>query len=225
MHEPGVGYLGGVDVPAFLADDENALASAAPTVRVGVVRRPTLSFGVGHRPDPAVQARAAERGWGLAGRRSGGTSLYHAPGDLVWSIVLPRRDARVGRDYAHAYVRLGAGLVDWLAGLGVTSAWELASDAFPPYCLLNGLGRTLRVSGRAVAGAAQHATRSGMLHHGGVSVSLDETALTAVFDLPDDVLAADLAGLRTFGVSETSERLARGLTAALERFVAAPATR
>lgn len=220
MGPSATGDVGAVDVEAFVADDERCLASAVPAARVGVVRRPALSFGVGHRPAAAVQARARQRGWELVARRSGGTGLYHAPGDLVWSIVLPRTDPRVGRDYARAYGRLGRALSEWLERRGLPARWAPASGAMPPYCLLNGLGQTLQVDGRALAGAAQHTTRSAMLHHGVVCGTLDPEAIASVFDAPRALVEAHLTGVRALGLGEPPDRLAAELATLLERFAA-----
>jgi lipoate-protein ligase A len=214
------GYAGPVDVAGFVAEDERGLETAAPVARVGVVRAPALSFGVGHRPTPTTQGRAHQRGWAWVARRSGGTSLYHAPGDLVWSIVLPRADPRVGRDYVGAYDRLGSGLVRWLSARGITGAWAPASNALPSYCLLNGRGRTLQVGGRALAGAAQHVTRLAMLHHGVVCASVDEEAIASVFDVPRERVAAGLTGVRALGLDDAPEALASELADHLRRFVA-----
>lgn len=215
------GYVGTVDVAEFVADDERGLEAAAPVARVGVVRDPAVSFGIGHRPSPGTWTRGHARGWTFVPRRSGGTSLYHAPGDLVWSIILPRTDPRVGPDYARTYGRLGQGLVRWLSDRGASGAWEPASDAFPPYCLLNGRGQTLQHDGRALAGAAQHATRVGLLHHGVVCSALDQDAIASVFDLPPAVVAAGLTGVREVGLTDPPARMARDLADRLERFVAA----
>lgn len=222
MPRESTGFVGEVDVGAFVAEDERQLAAALPAVRVGVVSDPALSLGVsqGHVRREADAAQA--RGWGVVRRPSGGVGLYHAAGDLVWSIVLPRSDPRVGRDFTRAYARLGAGVTEFLTELGVVAAWRRASDVAPSYCLLSGWGETLQVEGRAIAGAAQHATRSALLHHGVVCVRLDPAAIAAVFDVPRDTLVAHLTGLRALGVDAPAERLARQLTGHLERATIGP---
>lgn len=222
MADPAPGYVGSVDVGAFVAEDERRLAAGRPVARVGVVSDAALSLGVAQRTPPRVIDAAQARGWGVVRRATGGVGLYHAPGDLVWSIVLPRTDPRVGRDFPRAFARLGEGVTQFLGEFGVPATWRPASSAVPSYCLTSGFGATVQVDGRAVAGAAQHATRAALLHHGVVCVRLDAVAIAEVFDAPRDTVLRHLTGLRTLGVTAASPELARALIGQLERFAIGP---
>ena len=83
-------------------------------------------------------------------RSTGGLGLWHAAGDLVWSLVLPRSDPRVGNDFLKAYRRLGAAAVQLLAGLGVSATWRLPNGPrTASTCLLSGRGEVLTVDERA----------------------------------------------------------------------------
>lgn len=216
------GYVGLVDVGAFVAEDERRLAAGRPTFRVGVVSDPALSLGVSQSKSRHESVAAQARGWAVVRRSTGGVGLYHAPGDLVWSWVLPRTDRRIGRDYPRAFARLGEAVTQFLSELGVSAVWAPAASAVSSYCLASGFGATLQVDGRAVAGAAQHATRAALLHHGVVCVCLDPAAIAEVFDAPRDAIVRYLTGLRTLGVGSASPELARTLAGHFERFVAGP---
>jgi lipoate-protein ligase A len=184
----GDGSEGAVDAADHLACDEALLAAGAPAVRVASVRGPIVSLGVGQPPDPAAAVRARALGIPVVRRRSGGTGLLHLDGDLVWSVVLPRDDPRVGTDYARAYARLGEAVTLALDDLGIAARWTPAAGTSETYCLLAARGHVLAVGARAIAGAAQHVTRHALLHHGTVNVHLDRRRLERLFDVPLDAL-------------------------------------
>ena len=166
-----------------LAKDEAALAAARPVVRVARVSAPALSLGIGQRPSVASARRARALGLPVLRRSTGGTGVLLGDGDVVWSVVLPRNDPRVGRDFVHAYGRFGHGVVRTLATFGVEAVWGPALGLSEEYCFLGSRGCALTVSGRVLGGAAQHATRGAVLHHGVLPLSIDRQRLEAVFGL------------------------------------------
>src|SRR5208282_5648586 len=137
----------------------------------GAMRHPpagvgfTTWVGVGVPPDAAYLQRAAGARIPAVRRTTGGSGLLHAPGDLAWSIVLPRADPRVGKDYVHAYPRLGAGVVDFLSERGVAAKWVDPPGTDPDYCLLSARGSVLALEGKVLGGAAQHLAGGALLHH------------------------------------------------------------
>ncbi|MCI4360821.1 MAG: hypothetical protein L3J91_03885, partial [Thermoplasmata archaeon] len=95
-------------VEELVARDEALLQAGQPTVHVTVVRATGLSFGVGSPQEGHAEQVGRSLGLPCVRRTSGGTGILHQAGDLVWSLVLPRTDRRVGPDFSSAYGRLGA---------------------------------------------------------------------------------------------------------------------
>jgi lipoate---protein ligase len=195
--------------------DEEALRNAKRAIRVGVLSSSALSVGVSQPDHARCVTRARQLGLPVVRRSTGGLGLWHAPGDIVWSLVLPRNDPRVGNDFSKSYRRLGVGPERFLGQLGVPSDWLPPAGLPGEYCLLSGQGAVLTVDGRALGGAAQHLTRDALLHHGVLSYRLEPARLTELFDLPPELVGQRLMSLEpvTDGVSPTE--LARRLRSAL----------
>jgi len=190
------------------------LRRAVPAVRVAVLIDRAVSFGVGVPPDAPYLLRAAKAGIPAVQRTTGGTGLLHAPGDLAWSVVLPRADPRVGDDYVHGYSRLGAGLVHFLSERGAAATWTDPPGTDPDYCLLSARGSVLALHDKVLGGAAQHLAGGTLLHHGIVPLELDRPLLRKLFGLTPKALAR-LTSLRELGIEGTSETLAWKLAASL----------
>jgi len=194
--------------------DEAILRRGVPAVRVAVLIDRAVSVGVGVRADAPYLARAAKEGVPTVRRTTGGTGLLHGPGDLAWSIVLPRSDPRVGSDFVRAYPRLGEGVVQFLSERGVAAKWQDPPGTHPEYCLLSARGSVLVHAGKVVGGAAQHLAEGMLLHHGILPLELDRAMLRRIFELPSSS-AAQLTSLREIGVAGGSEELAWKLAARL----------
>ncbi len=195
--------------------DESSLRAGQLSIRVSVLGQASLSCGVGDPwPTPLASAAVAQ-GFDVVRRTTGGTGLLHLAGDLTWSVVLPRSNPRVGRDFARAYGRLGRGAVTFLAGLGLDGAWIPAPGVSERYCTLSARGQVLAARGRILGGAAQHATAAALLHQGAISVGLDRDAIDRIFGLSPPGLSERLTGLRDLGISASSEDLATRLEAAI----------
>lgn len=167
-----------------LRHHELMLQYAAPAFAVGIHRGRVLSFGVGVPPDAPYLFRAREEGLSTVRRTSGGTGVLHLEGDLLWAVVLPRGDPRVGPDFTRAFGRLGRGIVAGLASLGIAAAWGAAPALTDDYCFLSSRGEVLTVDGLVVGGAAQHATARALLHHGSLAWEVDRPRVDRLFDLP-----------------------------------------
>lgn len=208
------GLLGPVE---NLERDERLLDDGEASVRVGLLRGPSLSYGVGVPSSSDFVVRAQAEGLPTVRRRSGGSGLVHEDGDLAWAVVLARSDPRVGRDFVRAYARWGRGVVAFLEGLGLSGTWTASPGACAEYCTLSRRGEVLFANGRILGGAAQHATRSAVLHHGTISVGLDRARIARLFALPEGGALSRLTGLRELGITEPSpalaERLARAVAA------------
>jgi lipoate-protein ligase A len=206
-------------VEETIADGEADLRSAAPTLRLSRVTEESLSIGVSMAIDAECVRRAERLGIPIIRRASGGSAVLHSPGDLLFSIVLARSHPAVGRDYARAYGRLGAGLVTWLERSGVATRWAPTPKVDPELCLLSGRGETLQWRERTLGGAAQHVTRDALLHHGVVVAASPVERLSAVFGLPAERLGLHLTSLSELGVDLGTEHarveLARAMSSSL----------
>ncbi len=165
-------------------------------MRTAVFSSAAVSLGVSQPMDGDAAVRARTRGLPVVRRSSGGSGLLHLAGDIAWAVVLPRDHPQVGSDFAGAYGRLGAGVVQALARLGLCAEWTAPLNRSGAYCLLGSRGRVLTVDGRAIGGAAQHLTRRALLHHGVLSTTLDREMLGALFALETVLVDAALTCLR-----------------------------
>lgn len=166
-----------------IARDEATLRAGSPTVRVARLASGALSLGIGQPSSAPAARRARALGIPVIRRNTGGTGVLLNDGDIVWSIVLPRTDPRAGRDFVQAYGRFGAGLVRTLASFGVEATWSSPLGLSEEFCFLGSRGFALMNNGRVLGGAAQHATRTAILHHGVAPLTLDRQRLEAVFGL------------------------------------------
>ena len=179
----------------MLVEDSRRLRDGTVGAAVSVLTDRSLSIGVAQEGDGPVAQRARARGWDLVRRTTGGTGVLHDRGDIVWSLVLPRADPRVGRDYVAAYARLGRGVTDTLVALGADAAWRPSRGLSGSCCFLGDRGWALEVGGRVVGGAAQHLTTTHLLHQGAISLRLDRGAAAAIFDLDPEVVDRNLGAL------------------------------
>lgn len=185
-----------------------------PAVRTAVLTDAAVSYGVGERPSAHYLVAATEAHLPVVQRTTGGSGLLHAPGDLAWSVILPRTDPRVGTDYVHAYGRLGAGVVAFLAERKVVARWTDPPGTSPDYCILSARGSVLAVGDRVLGGAAQHLSAEALLHHGILPTGLNRPMLARLFRLSDRQLRS-LTSLRELGVTDPPEQLAWKLAASL----------
>ena len=199
----------------YTRTDEEMLRVGRPASRVAILASNALSVGVSQRDNTPCILKARRLGIPVVRRSTGGLGLWHAAGDLVWSLVLPRSDPRVGSDFLKAYPRLGAAAVQLLAGFGVNSTWKLPTGPASEYCLLSGRAEVLTVGERALGGAAQHLTRDALLHHGVLPYRLEPGRLQELFDLPPEVVDRTLTSLDRVTNETPPMELARRLVSAL----------
>jgi lipoate-protein ligase A len=196
-------------------EDERRLRAGGPSVRVAVLSDRSLSVGVGVRGEPAYVRRARDSGLAFLRRSTGGSGVLHLPGDLVWSVVLPRSDPRVGHDFARASGRLGRGVVRFLTDRAAGARWAQAPGWVEEYCVLSSRGEVLSVGSKILGGAAQHATAGTLLHQGMIARRVDPDLLERVFGIVAPGVRDRLAGTEELSISEEPEVLARQLRDAL----------
>jgi len=205
----------------ILADDR-WLAAGGPGIRVAVLADRAVSVGVGVPLGSEALDRIRADGVPVLRRSSGGTAVAHAPGDLAWSVVLPRSHPRVGTDFVRAYDRWGEGPVEFLSALGIEGRWAEPPGLTEQYCLLSGRGQVLTVDGRVLGGAAQHATASAVLHHGILPLVVDGSKIARWFDLDPARTSGTLTSLDALGVRTAPARLATELATAISRTISTP---
>ena len=210
-----------VTVAANVAAEEELLGHGGPSVRVAVFRDRALSFGVGVPARAPYLERARAQRITVVRRTGGGTGLLHAPGDVAWTLVLPRSHPLVGRGFVRAYGRLGAGLVAALRDEGVVAAWAAAPGADDGYCLLGPRGQVLRAGGRVLGGAAQKLTARALLHHGIVPLTIDRPALASLFALSGPAIE-ELTSLRDQRIAAEPSEFAVRLAARLRESIEGP---
>jgi len=205
-----------------IASDDRLLREGHPLVRVVVLSDRAASFGVGMPSESPRLERARDRGFAVVRRSTGGTTVFHEPGDLAWSIVLPRSHARVGADFTRAYGRLGAGILRFLEELGIAAGWVDPPGISEDYCLLSSRGQVVAVGPKVVGGAAQHLTASALLHHGVLAWTVETDEIGRVFEIPVEVVRSRLSGLSDFGVEGPPERLATSLARRISESLESP---
>jgi lipoate-protein ligase A len=205
---------------ANLEEDARRLRAAVRSTRAAALLDRSISYGVAVHGEPGYLARARAATLPVLRRSTGGSGVLHLPGDLTWSVVLPRTDPRVGRDYVRAYDRLGAGVVSFLAAHGVGAVWSAAPDLVPDYCVLSGRGQVLSIGTRVLGGAAQHATRHALLHQGMIARRVDGPVLEQIFGIRERSVLDRLTGLEELGISDPPAVLAQQLADALDRALA-----
>ncbi|MEO0604488.1 MAG: hypothetical protein AAF211_23845 [Myxococcota bacterium] len=142
-------------------------ATPRPTLVVGDVTAPALVLG-STQPDTDVDAtRAADGGYTVVRRRSGGGSVWLAPGAQVWvDVWIPAGDALWDDDVARAAVPVGNAWRSSLVGLGLGKGLWVHEGGVQerPWSALVcfagvGPGEVLDAAGRKWVGISQRRTR------------------------------------------------------------------
>ncbi len=180
--------------------DESALQTGDPRIMVARCSELALTLGVSQDLTAEPARRAQSLGVPVYHRASGGAAVLHEPGDLFWSIVLPRSSPLVGRDYVHAYGRLGEGVVRALPSR-LAPRWHPSPEVFPSHCFLSGRGEVLFCGDRILGGASQHVTPAAILHHGVILASVDPRKMEGIFGMPERVRSQYLTSLEELGIT------------------------
>ncbi|MDD3926942.1 MAG: lipoate--protein ligase family protein [bacterium] len=178
---------------------------------------PAVALGISQRVgDMVYPERCREDGIPLVRRFSGGGTVYHADGNLNFTLALP--NAKCGMRNADFQVRLGikasydlicGTLADALASLGLEAGMGQISDVM--------------VNGRKVSGNAQARRRGALLHHGTVLIDMDTLPVERYLKIPAGVHYTNhldfVTTLRREGYSGGEEGLKQAILACFaERF-------
>lgn len=223
--------------PTNMAVDEAILESVArrevpATLRFYSWDSPWLSIGCAQRLDQDILVdRAAEAGFGLLRRPSGGTAVLHDD-QVAFSLVLPDDHPLANQDIVESYQLLGEPVARALRALGVPAralpvVEARATPADPggrlacfgslsPYeAVVDGEdGRP-----RKLVGHGQLRRRGVVMHHAVISRRFAPAALASLLRVPDhDVLAAllgrTIADLAEFGLGARDVAVANAIVAA-----------
>lgn len=148
-----------------LALDEVLLERAAagrrgPTLRFWEWAEPALVLG-SHQvlANEVHQETAAELGFTVARRMSGGGTMIVEPGRTITYSLYAPESVVAGLSFVDSFARLDAWVVDCLRGLGVPAAYRPINDIVSP-------------EGK-IGGAAQARRRGFVLHHATIAHSMD----------------------------------------------------
>ncbi len=148
--------------------DLELLAEAErPTLRLYDWSRPTLSLGYHQRQDWVDLELCQRQGVEVVRRPTGGRALLHLPGEITYSVVLPRLGAVGVRPAFQAIVNLLARSLERL-GLPVSTASQghIPSSASHPSCMAVTAPGEIIARGRKLVGSAQVRRYGNLLQHG-----------------------------------------------------------
>lgn len=200
------------------------MADPGPTtasVRVLDAASTAVVLGSTQPADVVDAAAAADMGWEVARRRSGGAAVVVGPGQVLWvDVVLPTADPRSDPDITGAGRWLGALWADSLhdAGIHGARAWGggMVRTEWSPLVCFAGLGPgEVVVDGRKVVGFSQRRTRAGALFQCAVLLRWAPAELLHVLRLDRsrrDRAATALADIAGPVAAEVAIRAAEGLT-------------
>ena len=125
---------------------------------------PTISIGYFQRVSDAVDlAECGRRGVRLVRRRSGGSSIYTDPGQLIYALVVPA--SVIGSGEA-SFAAICEPIARALGRFGAAARHRPVND--------------IEIGGRKVSGSAQLRRRGSVLQHGTVLIETDVEAMDAV---------------------------------------------
>ena len=209
------------DAVTNMALDEALLRTAADTgatlVRLYEWDLPSLSLGRNQRAEGIYSAeRCAALGVPVVRRLTGGRALLHAR-EVTYAVAAPTRAAPTLRG---GYAAINALLLAALQRLGVpaTLAAPTERETSPGLapCFETPSAGELVVSGRKLAGSAQHRDTDAFLQHGSILLDDDQGLLhdLALVPLPAVPAPATLRELtrNTLGISDVEDAITAALS-------------
>ncbi len=127
--------------------------------------QPTISLGYFQKVQEAVNLEEADRrGVALVRRKSGGSSIYTDPCQLIYGLVV--RETDLPGEHAEAFRVVCSALARAISSFGVVARYRPMND--------------VEVNGRKVSGNAQLRRKGSVLVHGTVILQTDVTTMDAV---------------------------------------------
>jgi lipoate-protein ligase A len=165
---------------------EAHIAGEVPsTLHFYVRSQPTISVGYFQKVSESIDAAEAERrGIAIVRRKSGGSSIYTDPGQLIYGLIVHERELPAGR--SDSFRAVCSALAAAISTFGVDARYRPMND--------------IEVGARKVSGNAQLRRKGSVLQHGTLIVDTDLEAM-------DAVLRIDRS--KSSPVSRPSERVAR----------------
>jgi lipoate-protein ligase A len=186
-----------------MALDEVLLAGlGAPVLRVYRWRPACVTLGYGQSAADVDFEGCARRGVDVTRRLTGGRAVLHAADELTYAVLVPADLLAVGRNVTAAYAKLCEGLLRALEILGITAEWSARHAGGPrdPACFAAAQGGDLAVGGRKLLGSAQCHRFGGILQHGSLPLTIDESLLADCLRRPAGA-AVDWTCLSELGVT------------------------
>jgi lipoate-protein ligase A len=165
---------------------EAHIAGEVPsTLHFYVRAQPTISVGYFQKVSESIDAAEAERrGVAIVRRKSGGSSIYTDPGQLIYGLIVHEGELPASR--SDSFRAVCSALAAAISAFGVDARYRPMND--------------IEVGGRKVSGNAQLRRKGSVLQHGTLIVDTDLEAM-------DAVLRIDRS--KRSSVSRPSERVAR----------------
>ena len=177
-----------------------AAGDSPPTLRFYRWHPPAVSLGR-HQPLSEIDAEAAaERGYEVVRRPTGGRAILHTD-ELTYSVAAPADEPRVVGSVMDAYLRLSNALLVGLRELGLEADKAAGSVRAGPdvsaACFEVPSAYEITARGRKLIGSAQSRRAGYVLQHGSLPLVGDIGRLVDVLALPPDQAArlrAELVG-------------------------------
>ncbi len=127
--------------------------------------QPTVSLGYFQKVQEAVNLEECDRrGVALVRRKSGGSSIYTDPGQLIYGLVVKESD--LPGEHAEAFRVVCSALARAISSFGVIASYRPMND--------------VEINGRKVSGNAQLRRKGSVLVHGTVLIETDLGTMDAV---------------------------------------------
>ena len=129
-----------------------------------------VTYGYHQAPDTFDVAAAADRGWDVVRRPTGGRAILHAQ-ELTYAVVGTSPCALFGDTLHQTYTTINRALMKFLRELGLSpevSAGESLEEARGAVCFQTAGRHEVTVGGRKIIGSAQRRSGEVFLQHGSI---------------------------------------------------------
>ena len=179
---------GAVRPPESAALDEAILEAHVSglvpnTLHLYIRSVPTISVGYFQKISESVDmAECERRGVAIIRRKSGGSSIYTDPGQLIYGLVV--READLPQDMAASFEFTCKAIADAIRSFGADASYRPMND--------------VEIQGRKISGNAQLRRKCSVLQHGTIVVDADLSEMDAVLKV---------SGQHQTAVARPSERM------------------